>query len=250
MDDSWMSLEELSIKGKNKIEFNEECFKEHYNGINKSSGKMECHKNKQHASVSASASASYDPEAIVNLNIKDHIDILNRIKHKSAILCSNLRRTISSCFIGFYNRLNVYNENVYILNSLQEISRNPDCIPLLSFYHKYITTDMELLLHRDMEKLCKRNIFINNATTRSNTFADTLKFIFENENDIFIIFGHSLWIYIFFNSFLKLHHKAKLYKLQNSGIILFNIARYMNDKNEPEYEIISSSIRLIYKNFE
>ncbi|CRG95615.1 conserved Plasmodium protein, unknown function [Plasmodium gallinaceum] len=190
----------------------------------------------------------YDHEEIINLSIKEHIDVLNKLKYNSVLLCSDLRRTISSCFISFYNRINKFNESIYVLNSLQEISRNPDCVPLLRFFNKYITTDIEKFLHKDVERLFKRNLKIANTYSKSY-FLDTLKYIFNNENNIFIIFGHSLWFLLFFNYFLKIPHKAKTYKMQNSSIVVFNIMKCTHE-NKVNYEIEKNSIRVIYKGFD
>ncbi|CRH04041.1 conserved Plasmodium protein, unknown function [Plasmodium relictum] len=190
----------------------------------------------------------YDHKKIINLSIKEHIDVLNKLKYNSVLLCSDLRRTISSCFISFYNRINKFNESIYVLNSLQEISRNPDCVPLLKFYNKYITTDIENFLHKDVERLFKKNIKIA-STSSENYILDTLKYIFDNENNIFIIFGHSLWFLLFFNYFLKIPHKAKTHKMQNSSIVVFNIMKCTHE-NKVDYEIEKNSIRVIYKGFD
>ncbi|SPJ12493.1 conserved Plasmodium protein, unknown function [Plasmodium sp. DRC-Itaito] len=173
----------------------------------------------------------YNHEEIINLNLKDHIDILNNNKYDSVLLCSDLRRTISSCFISFYNRINKYNEDIYVLNSLQEISRNPDCVPLMKYYNKYVTTDIEKFLHKDVEKLFKKNIKFNKNFTR-NSFLDTLDYIFNHEKNIFIIFGHSLWFLHFFKYFLKESHKAKTNKLKNASVLVFNIFKYQNHDDE------------------
>ncbi|ETW53725.1 hypothetical protein PFUGPA_03599 [Plasmodium falciparum Palo Alto/Uganda] len=173
----------------------------------------------------------YNHEEIINLNLKDHIDILNNKKYDSVLLCSDLRRTISSCFISFYNRINKNNEDIYVLNSLQEISRNPDCVPLMKYYNKYVTTDIEKFLHKDVEKLFRKNIKFNKNFTR-NSFLDTLDYIFNHEKNIFIIFGHSLWFLHFFKYFLKESHKAKTNKLKNASVIVFNIYKYENDDEE------------------
>ncbi|SOV18704.1 conserved Plasmodium protein, unknown function [Plasmodium sp. gorilla clade G2] len=176
----------------------------------------------------------YNHEEIINLSLKDHIDILNNNKYESVLLCSDLRRTISSCFISFYNRINKNNEEIHVLNSLQEISRNPDCVPLMKYYNKYVTTDIEKFLHKDVEKLFRKNIKFNKNFTR-NSFLDTLDYIFNHDKNIFIIFGHSLWFMNFFKYFLKESHKAKTSKLKNASILVFNVFKYENDNDQNSF---------------
>lgn len=238
---SQISLEDKKKTTKQEMKYMESlCTKDNTNDLLQN--KSDCFLNK--------SDEHYDPQEIIDLDITHHIDILNRKRYESTILCSNLRRTISSSFIGFYNRLHLHNENIYVLDSLKEVSRNPDCVSLLPFYKKYILTDMESFVHKDIENMSKRNININNNKKYWNIFTDTLNFIFQSPDNIFIIFGHSLWISIFFKTFLKTFHEAQLLKLQNSGILLFNVAKYINDKGEYEYEIMYNSIRVLYKDFE
>ncbi|SBS87697.1 conserved Plasmodium protein, unknown function [Plasmodium ovale curtisi] len=180
----------------------------------------------------------YNHKEVINLSIREHIDVLNNnnVMYSSTILCSDLRRAISSCFISFYNRVNKNNEPIHVMNSLQEISRNPDCVSLFPFHkYEYITTDIEDFLHKDVETLCKKNIIYTNNFSK-NKFIDTLSYVFNNDNNIFIIFGHSLWFRLFFNYFLKQPHKAKTNKIKNSGIIVFNIMSYYQRGNI-KYEI-------------
>ncbi|VUZ98442.1 conserved Plasmodium protein, unknown function [Plasmodium vivax] len=191
----------------------------------------------------------YNHREIINRSLKDHIDILNNsVNYPSAILCSDLRRAISSCFIALYNRINKNNEQIQVLNSLQEISRNPDCVSLFDFHdNKYISTDIEKFVHKDVEKNFEKNIRIRRNFV-SNKFFDTLSYIFNNDTNIFIIFGHSLWFRLFFNYFLKQPHKAKTHKMQNSGVVVFNMIKYDQD-NKVNYEIEKNSVRVLYKGF-
>ncbi|ANQ10558.1 Uncharacterized protein PCOAH_00050400 [Plasmodium coatneyi] len=191
----------------------------------------------------------YNPKEIINQSVKDHIDILNNsVKYPSAILCSDLRRAMSSCFIALYNRINKNNEQIQVLNSLQEISRNPDCVSLFDFHdNKYISTDVENFVHKDVEKSCVKNLRIKRNFV-NDKFFDTLSYIFNNDKNIFIIFGHSLWFLLFFKNFLKQAHKAKTHKMQNSGIVVFNIIKYDQD-NKVNYEIEKDSVRVLYKGF-
>ncbi|KJP88492.1 hypothetical protein AK88_01771 [Plasmodium fragile] len=192
---------------------------------------------------------NYNPKEMLSRSVKDHIDILNNtVNYPSAILCSGLRRAISTCFIGLYNRINRNNEQIQVLNSLQEISRNPDCVSLFDFYdNKYISTDIENFVHKDVERMCKRNIRIKRNYV-SNKFFDTLSYIFNKDTNIFIIFGHSLWFLLFFNYFLKEPHRAKTHKMHNSAIVVFNIVKYEEDA-KVNYEIQKGSVRVLYKGF-
>ncbi|GAW83121.1 hypothetical protein, conserved [Plasmodium gonderi] len=191
----------------------------------------------------------YNHKEIINLSLKDHIDILNNsVKYRSAILCSDLRRAISSCVIALYNRIKKHNEQIQVLNSLQEISRNPDCVSLFDYHdNTYISTDIENFVHKDVDRICKKNINVKRNFT-SNKFYDTLSYIFNNDMNIFIIFGHSLWFRLFFNYFLKQSHKAKTHKIQNSGVVVFNMLKYDQD-DQVHYEIEKDSIRVLYKGF-
>ncbi|SBT46805.1 hypothetical protein, conserved [Plasmodium ovale wallikeri] len=191
---------------------------------------------------------TYNHEDIVNMSLKEHIDVLNNVKYKSTILCSDLRRAISSCFISFHNRLNKYNEPIHVLNSLQEISRNPDSLTLYNFYDKFVTTDIEKYLHKDIGQLIDNNVKLKKNFSK-NRFLDTLSYIFEDDNNIFIIFGHSLWFLNFFKNFLEPPHKARNHKMKNSSVVVFNIMKY-NQDNEDRYEIDKDSVKVLYKGFE
>ncbi|CAD2093762.1 conserved Plasmodium protein, unknown function [Plasmodium vinckei lentum] len=192
----------------------------------------------------------YDPDEIINLSIEDHIKIINNTsQYESSILCSDLRRTISTCFISLNNRINTNKDTINILNSLQEISRNPDCVPLFPYYdNKYVKPEVESVFYNKVGKLLKTKIKLRNRKSK-NKFIDTLDYIFSQNDDIFIIFGHSNWFRIFFNNFLKAPHVSKTNKIKNSGIVVFNMIKSDNN-GTPHYEVQENSIRSIYKGFE
>ncbi|SCM02941.1 conserved Plasmodium protein, unknown function [Plasmodium chabaudi chabaudi] len=192
----------------------------------------------------------YDPDEVINLSIEDHIKIINNTsQYESSILCSDLRRTISTCFISLNNRINTNKDSINILNSLQEISRNPDCVPLFPYYDdKYVKPEVESVFYNKVGKLLKTKIKLRNRASQ-NKFIDTLDYIFSQNDDIFIIFGHSNWFRIFFNKFLKGPHISKTNKIKNSGIVVFNIIK-SDDNGTPHYEVQENSVRSIYKGFE
>ncbi|KEG03229.1 hypothetical protein YYE_02163 [Plasmodium vinckei vinckei] len=192
----------------------------------------------------------YDPDEIIKLSIEDHIKIINNTsQYESSILCSDLRRTISTCFISLNNRISTNKDSINILNSLQEISRNPDCVPLFPSYgNKYVKPEVESVFYNKVGKLLKTKIKLRNKTSE-NKFIDTLDYIFSQSDDIFIVFGHSNWFRLFFNIFLKTPHISKTNKIKNSGIVVFNMIKSDNN-GTPYYEVQENSVRSIYKGFE
>ncbi|GAB68597.1 hypothetical protein PCYB_134710 [Plasmodium cynomolgi strain B] len=191
----------------------------------------------------------YKSEDMLSMSIKEHIDVLNNTKYKSVVLCSDLRRAITSCFIALEDRFKTSSENVYVLKSLQELSRNADSITLFNFYHKYVTPTTKNYVSDDVDALIKQKVKMAQKTHKSR-FQDTLSYIFGDPNNIFIIFGHSLWFLSFFRSFLKPPHKARNHKMRNSSVVVFNLSKYEDEDGEEQYEIDNESVKVVFKGFE
>ncbi|KMZ78322.1 hypothetical protein PVIIG_02320 [Plasmodium vivax India VII] len=191
----------------------------------------------------------YRSENMLNMSVKEHIDVLNNTKYKSVVLCSDLRRAITSCFIALQDRFKTSSENVYVLKSLQELSRNADSITLFNFYHKYVTPTTKNYVSDDVDALIKQKVKMAEKKHRSR-FQDTLSYIFGDSNNIFIIFGHSLWFLSFFKTFLKGPHKARNHKMRNSSVVVFNLSKYEDEEGEEQYEIEEGSVKVVFKGFE
>ncbi|KJP88491.1 hypothetical protein AK88_01770 [Plasmodium fragile] len=191
----------------------------------------------------------YKSENILSMTVKEHVDILNNKKYNSVVLCSDLRRAIISCFIAMQDRFATSKENVYMLKSLQELSRNVDSITLFNFYHKYVTPTKKNYVSEDVNTMIKQQVKMT-ETTHGRRFQDTLSYIFSDTNNIFIIFGHSLWFLSFFRSFLKPPHTARNHKMRNSAVVVFNLSKYEDEKGKEQYEIDPDSVTVIFKGFE
>ncbi|EUD65790.1 hypothetical protein C922_03773 [Plasmodium inui San Antonio 1] len=188
-------------------------------------------------------------ENILDMSVKEHIDVLNNMKYKSVVLCSDLRRAITTCFIALQDRFKTSDENVYLLKSLQELSRNVDSITLFNFYHKYVTPKTKNYVSDDVDALIKQKVKVAPQTNKRR-FLDTLSYIFSDPNNIFIIFGHSLWFLSFFRSFLEPPHKARNHKMKNSSVVVFNISKYKDEHGEEQYQIDPDSVKVVFKGFE
>ncbi|VWU52650.1 hypothetical protein HEP_00461400, partial [Hepatocystis sp. ex Piliocolobus tephrosceles] len=190
----------------------------------------------------------YNHANIINMDIQDHLDILNNKKYNSIVLCSNLRRAMITCLISFNDRLNENNEMVHIFTSLKEMEKHVDSITTCKIEKQIKSLDIDQYIDRDINDI--NNIFeFHKQKKKKNRFENILSYIFNNENDIFIIFGHSIWFQEFFKKFLPSPHIAKEVRIKNTGIIVFNIDKYIKN-NKDVYEIDKDTIRVIYKGLE
>jgi len=148
---------------------------------------------------------------------------------ESIVCTSNLRRAIATTTIGLWPRFRKGGEQIHVLSTLQESSRNvdtmalsrPDSVPPLSVTQTtlgnefdtskvYITSE-----NKGNKPICQK------GKTRMFEFCD---WVFNsNGSSVVIAGGHSLWFRNFFKSFLPhaSSHPAKKAKIKNGGAVAF-----------------------------
>ncbi len=180
---------------------------------------------------------------------------------RSTILCSNLRRSISTLVGGFSERLTRRPEDkILVVTALQEISRNPDTLSItpphspvhaswmekrspLCDYSRLLSSQVDVSLHVGDKPIN------TNGLKRMLDFCD---FVFSPsvKDEYIIVGGHSIWFRSFFNMFLpfSVHHVAKNKKIVNGGIVTFDLLK-AETKRGPKYMVDPKTIKVIYGGF-
>ena len=193
----------------------------------------------------------------------EHIKILRADPGapSSKILCSSLRRAVSTVAGGFADRLSRRpDEKILITPSLQEISRNPDTLSITPPH-----TLIQASWIEKTSKLCDFQEIFNSQVDMSlhtgdkpvNTnglrrMTDFCEFVFSPsvKEDYVIAGGHSIWFRYFFNMFLpySVHHPSKDKKLVNGGIVTFELLKAETRKGT-KYMVDPKTIKVIYGGF-
>jgi len=176
----------------------------------------------------------------------------------SQMVCSNLRRAISTMAIGLKDRLdkNYESDNIMILQELQEISFNPDALSITPAKGtcKLAFTDPKFLEpyfenRMDTSKLLGNKPIDSNGLKRLNAFCD---FLFTNvKKENVVAGGHSLYFRSFFKTFLPkdYDHISKVKKIQNGGCVGFTLEKKTTDAGV-FYEVTPGSIVVLYVGFQ
>ena len=176
----------------------------------------------------------------------------------SQMLCSNLRRAISTIAIGVKDRMdrNYENDNIMILQELQEISFNPDALSICPPKGKceLAFTDPKFLKpyfekRMDTSKLLGNKPIDTNGLKRLNAFCEFLFNDVKKEN--VVAAGHSLFFRSFFKEFLPkdYDHISKVKKISNGGCVGFTLEKKTTDAGV-FYEVTPGSIVVLYVGFQ
>jgi hypothetical protein len=182
---------------------------------------------------------------------------------RSKILSSNLRRAISTLAGGFRDRLGRNSwDKIIVLDSLQEVSRNPDTLAITPAratvqaswiersykpcnFQSIFDTRTDTSLHTGDKPLD------TNGLKRMNEFCEFVYFSPEMKDATHVVVGgHSLWFRYFFNMFLpySVHHVSKNKKIVNGGIVTFELMK-AETRRGPRYMIDPKTIRIVYGGF-
>lgn len=200
------------------------------------------------------------PEA--NAELLNLISILKgeRESGESIIVSSTLRRAIATTTLSMWNRLIRTGEKIYILSSLQEISRNIDTCALsppkgladlpFSRIEKHCNVNGKFVPenHFDLSENYGNKPRSFYGIKRLRAFGE---WIFKRKEGTIIVGGHSLWFKYFFQTYLPhdCEHDAKKKKITNSGVVAFTIYRSELADGNPLYRIDPESIRVVYGGF-
>lgn len=179
----------------------------------------------------------------------------------SKIVCSSLRRAVSTLAFAFKDRLSRRpQEKVLIIPSLQEISRNPDTLSItpahatiqaswvdktskVCDFQEIFSNQVDMSLHSGNKPLN------TNGLKRMLAFCD---FVFSPsvKEQYVIAGGHSIWFRSFFQTFLPYdsNHVAKKKKIVNGGVVAFELIK-ANTKTGPKYMVNPDSVQIIYGGF-
>lgn len=230
-------------------------------------------------------SKKYAEEASVATNIASVLATLRGETGSSLIVSSNLRRAISTTTVALWNRLEGINsysefkfkhllwslflatgEKIFILSSLQEISRNIDTMAL-SYAHS--VPDLSRLsthIHTTKRGFDASRVFDTKGHIGSKSLSYTgakrlrgfNEWVFQQAEDTIIVGGHSLWFKYYFQMHLpkSSDHQAKRLKIANSGVVAFTLWRADGEDGVPVsvggevvYRIDPESIVSVYGGF-
>lgn len=179
----------------------------------------------------------------------------------SKILCSSLRRAVSTLAFAFKDRLSRRpQEKILIIPPLQEISRNPDTLSITpahatiqaSWVDKTskVCNFQEIFWNQVDMSLHSGNKPLNtNGLKRMLAFCD---FVFSPsvKEEYVIAGGHSIWFRSFFQMFLPYSstHASKKKKVVNGGVVAFELIK-ANTASGPKYMIDESTIHVVYGGF-
>jgi hypothetical protein len=179
---------------------------------------------------------------------------------KSKIVCSSLRRALSTMAGGFQNRL-AQNpmEQIVVVPSLQEISRNPDTLAItpahaqvtaswidqtssLCDFQGIFTKQVDMSLHTGNKPIR------TNGLKRMDAFCE---FVFSQREGHIIVGGHSIYFRAFFKTFLPYGegHVAKTHKIINCGVVALDLLKFKNEHGKTHHMIDPKSVRVVYGGF-
>lgn len=199
----------------------------------------------------------------VNDKAAQHVALLNASPDAppSKLLCSNLRRAVTTIAGAFKDRLaRRPQEKILIVPSLQEISRNPDTLAItpahmpiqasfvdksskICAFQSMYTNQVDMSLHEGNKPIG------TNGLKRMRDFCD---FIFKEVNENYVIVGgHSIWFRSFFQTFLpyQSRHVGKKKKVVNCGVIAFTLCKVVRKSGQSTHMIDPESIEVVYGGF-
>lgn len=188
-----------------------------------------------------------------------HILSGRNTEQTSVIVSSSLRRSISTTTISLWPRITRTNEKIYILSSLQEISRNIDTYQLSP---PNIVADLpfkRITPHCGGDEFVADKVYDTSENFGNKTYnfygikrlRAFSEWAIKRSEDTIIVGGHSLWFKSFFQTFLPFNnkHEAKTKKITNSGVISFELYASEDDEGILQYRIDPNSIQTIYGGF-
>jgi hypothetical protein len=180
---------------------------------------------------------------------------------KSKILCSSLRRAVSTLAVGLNDRLSRRpTDKIVVVPCLQEVSRNPDTLSITPPHSTIQASWIE-----EKSKVCNfQKIFSNqtdmsfhtgNKPLNTNGYKRMLEFcelVFSDAcpEDYVIVGGHSIWFRYFFNMFLPFSVElvCKKKKIVNGGIVTFELMK-AETRRGPKYMIDPKTVKVVYGGF-
>jgi len=205
----------------------------------------------------------------VDDKVAQHVALLNGNLEAPAskILCSNLRRAVTTIVGGFKDRLarNNNREKILIVPSLQEISRNPDTLSItpahMQIQASWIDKAASSLAICDFQLTYTNQVDMSlhegnkpvgtNGLKRMREFCN---FVFSDsvKENYIIVGGHSIWFRSFFQTFLPYedNHVSKKKKLVNCGVVAFTLLKVVRKSGQPTFMVDPKSVEVVYGGFQ
>jgi len=179
---------------------------------------------------------------------------------RSSILCSPLRRAISTAAVGLYDRLRSNDEKITLLPCLQEISRNMDTLCITPAHGTPVTPWLEAAYRPlDIPKIYSGRIdsslYTGNKELRSTGLERMMTFnqyVFSKPSEeTIIVVGHSLWFRSYLQTFLPRAscYKGKTKKMHNCAAVAFTIT-CVEDGDQTHYKIEEASLTELHLGFQ
>lgn len=189
-------------------------------------------------------------------------ELLRGTEGDSIICSSNLRRSLSTCTIGLWDRLQRTGEKIHVLSALQEITFNVDGVSIAPPHHAPPLSNTELgaLYESGDTSQFKPNEVYNcddnngDKDVKSegiNRLEEFCEWCFQQQVETIVAGGHSLYFRFFLKTFLAQasKHEGKLHKISNCGTVAMTL-RKGTKNGKVWYEIDEDSIRPMYEGFE
>ena len=180
---------------------------------------------------------------------------------KSKLISSPLRRSVSTIAAGFRDRLaRRPDDKILIVDSLQEISRNPDTLAITPAHATIQASWIEKQslvcpFQEIFESQTDMSLHTGNKPLNTNGLKRMLEFCEfvytpSVREDHVIVGGHSIWFQNFFRMFLpfSVHHVSKNKKIVNGGIVAFELMK-AETRRGPKYMIDPKTIKVVYGGF-
>lgn len=157
----------------------------------------------------------------------------------SIVVTSNLRRAIDTARIGSAARLELPNEKIHVLSSLQEIGRNIDTLTISDAYAiqpHVLSSALRIEKGRDdlfnLKESHGNKAIRGCGRTRLQAFATWAS---SQDADVLVVYGHSLWFRAFCQEYFPagFEHDAKRNKLANCGVVSFALEEIRSASTEP-----------------
>lgn len=193
---------------------------------------------------------------------KDEVSaILKGTEGESVVCSSNLRRALSTCTIGMWDRIQRSQEKVKILSCLQEVTFNIDGVALAKPQGYPELCDEELdafgktkeSFHPERYYDARENDGDKPVSSQGiSRIKDFAAWCFEREEPTVVAAGHSLYFRYFFDTFLpkKSLHESRINKMENCAVVSFSLHKGKTKSGKTWYSIDESSINASYLGFE
>jgi broad specificity phosphatase PhoE len=197
------------------------------------------------------------------LAVKELLNVTTSSNSSSMVVSSNLRRAISTAAIGLSDRFAAQHkhDDIMLLDSLQEISFNPDALSILPpqgiAHPTWCDTKIPGVPVDKFSALIDTQYHGGNKALDSTGLIRLNQFVADifspkcGDKDTIIAVGHSLFFRSFFQMFLprSVEHISKKKKLVNGGTVMLTLGEVTLSDGTKVYMIDPKSVVVVYGGF-